>query len=250
MPQSWDPASYDRNARFVSDLGGPILDWLQAQAGERILDLGCGDGVLTAQLAQIGCAVVGVDASAAMVAAACSRGVEAQVMDGQALTFREEFDAVFSNAALHWMLEPHKVLAGVWRALKPGGRFVAEFGGQGNVASIVRALEAALRKRGHAPPKPWFFPSPAQYRAMLGEAGFAVGLLRLHPRPTLLPGGLGDWLETFAQPFTADIDAGERQAFLREVVDSLQDELRDAAGRWCADYVRLRVYAVKACPGV
>src|SRR6185436_20235899 len=126
--QTWDPATYARHARFVSDLGSPGVELLAPQPGERILDLGCGDGVLTKQLADAGARVVGVDASEAMVAASRALGLEAHVVDGHALAFREEFDAVFSNAALHWLTRPDEVIAGVYTALKPGGRFVAECG--------------------------------------------------------------------------------------------------------------------------
>lgn len=244
--QSWDPAAYARNARFVSDLGAPLLDLLDAKAGERILDLGCGDGALTENLAACGCVVVGVDGSRAMVDAARSRGLDARVMDGQALTFVEEFDAVFSNAALHWMLEPRRVLAGVRRALKPGGRFVAEFGGEGNVDTIVRALNAVLLGHGKEVPKPWFFPSPVEYRQLLESEGFAIGLLAQLPRPTLLPNGIEAWLATFAQPFTVALAPDERQSVLQEVIDMLRETMCDSEGRWWADYVRLRVQAVKA----
>src|SRR6202047_2116098 len=133
-PQTWDPDRYARNARFVSELGAPVVELLAPRAGERILDLGCGDGALTAKLLEMGCAVTGIDASPAQVEAARKLGVEAQLMDGEHLAFESEFDAVFSNAALHWMRNPDQVIAGVRRALRPQGRFVAELGGHGCVA--------------------------------------------------------------------------------------------------------------------
>ena len=138
--QSWDPDAYARNARFVSDLGAPVVELLAPRAGERILDLGCGDGALTLKLVALGCDVVGVDASAPQVEAARRLGLDARVADGERLAFDAEFDAVFSNAAIHWMKPPDDVIAGVWRALKPGGRFVGEFGGHGCVETIKRAL--------------------------------------------------------------------------------------------------------------
>src|SRR5688500_15143750 len=140
--QSWSAEGYARNARFVADLGQPVLELLAPQPGERILDLGCGDGALTTKLVAAGATVVGGDASAELVAAAQALGLDARIADGQALAFEAEFDAVFSNAALHWMKQPDAVIAGVRRALKPGGRFVGEFGGHGNVAAIVTALVA------------------------------------------------------------------------------------------------------------
>ena len=142
--QSWDPDAYARNARFVSDLGAPAVELLAPRAGERILDLGCGDGALTNKLVAMGCDVVGVDSSAPQVEAARRLGLDARVADGARLDFDAEFDAVFSNAAIHWMKRADDVIAGVWRALKPGGRFVAEFGGHGCVETIKRALTDAL----------------------------------------------------------------------------------------------------------
>jgi trans-aconitate methyltransferase len=145
--QTWSPEQYAQQARFVSDLGMPVVELLAPRAGERILDLGCGDGSLTKKLVEMGCQVVGVDASHAMVAAAQALGLDARVMDGQSLPFAQEFDAVFSNAALHWMPRADVVIAGVWQSLKPGGRFVGECGGSGNTATVVHALAHALHRR-------------------------------------------------------------------------------------------------------
>src|SRR5260370_9664238 len=160
-PQSWDPDRYARNARFVADLGAPVVDLLAPRAGERILDLGCGDGVLTAKLASLRCQVIGVDASAQQIDAARKLGLDARVMNGEALNFDGEFDGVFSNAALHWMRDPAKVIAGVHRALRPEGRFVGELGGHGCVAKIKKALVEALNRRGinAATANPWYFPT-------------------------------------------------------------------------------------------
>lgn len=241
--QRWDPAQYAENARFVPHLGLPVVELLAPRPGERILDLGCGDGELTARLAAAGCQVVGVDASAEMVAATCARGLDARKMDGHALAFEAEFDAVFSNAALHWMNDPARVVEGVWRALKPGGRFVGEFGGQGNVRAIQSALEAALAKMGLSAPRPWYFPSPTQYRQVLEAAGFKVRRIELIPRPTPLPGDMSRWLETFAQPFTAVLPFEQRPAFITEVVEALRPLLCNQNGQWTADYVRLRFAA-------
>jgi len=141
--QHWDPDRYACNARFVADLGEPVVDLLAPQPGERILDLGCGDGALTERLVALGAAVVGVDASDDQVAAARGRGLDARVMDGARLSFADEFDAVFSNAAMHWMRDLAAVAAGVKRALRPGGRFVGEMGGAENVAKVSEALLSA-----------------------------------------------------------------------------------------------------------
>jgi SAM-dependent methyltransferase len=248
--QSWDPERYARNARFVSDLGQPVLELLAAKPGERVLDLGCGDGVLSEKLAALGARVVGVDSSAAQVAAARRRGVDAHVMDAEALPFDHEFDAVFSNAALHWMRESDRVIRGVARALRPGGRFVGEFGGHGCVAKIVAAAEAALRRRGidAARFNPWYFPTAPEYAARLSAGGFNVHSIALIPRPTRLPGELRAWLETFCECFTAALAPADRPAWLEEVSAALRPELCDPEGRWTADYVRLRFSAELATP--
>src|SRR5689334_15105089 len=174
--QTWEAERYAAAAAFVPALGAPVVELLAPQPGERILDLGCGDGVLTEKIAAAGASVVGVDGGPDMVAAARARGLDAHVMDGQRLTFDREFDAVFSNAAIHWMRDQDAVLAGVRRALKPGGRFVAEMGGHNNTAAIMVAFSAVLARRGLDARRynPWYFPSAAAYRARLEGAGFAV----------------------------------------------------------------------------
>ena len=247
MAQSWDPERYARNARFVADLGAPVVELLAPRAGERVLDLGCGDGALTERLVELGCEVVGVDASAEQIAAARARGLDARVLPGEALAFAAEFDAVFSNAALHWMKNADVVIDGVWRALRPGGRFVGECGGDGCVAQIVAALATALARRGldAAALNPWYFPTTEDYGARLTARGFAVESIALIPRPTPLPGEIDGWLETFAESFTAAVAPAARPAFLAEVRDALRPRLCDAAGQWTADYVRLRFRATK-----
>lgn len=245
--QQWSPEQYAKNARFVSDLGMPVVTLLAPHAGERILDVGCGDGPLTKKLVDVGCEVVGIDASPAMIEAAKALGLNAYVMDGQALNFNSEFDAVFSNAALHWMKHAEVVVDGVWRALKPGGRFVGEFGGDGNTATVLRALDVSLRKRGfdlHAL-SPWYFPTVEDYRGKLEARGFTVNSIALIPRPTPQPGSLVAWLETFAQSFIAPVPIAERVDFLAEIEDQCRSTLCDAEGKWSVDYVRLRFSATK-----
>lgn len=244
--QTWSADAYDEHARFVSDLAGEVLNWLAARPGERILDLGCGDGVLTELLRARGCRVIGVDASAGMIAAARARGLDARLMDGHELSFDGEFDAVFSNAALHWMTEPEKVLDGVARALAPHGRFVAEFGGHGNVAAVTTAMRAVAHWRGGDQDLagPWFFPSADDYRQMLESKGFMVRRIGLFARPTLLKTGMKSWLKLFRRPFFEQFGEAMEQA-LNEAEALLKPSLCDAGGRWRADYVRLRVEAVR-----
>lgn len=249
--QNWDAKRYAADARFVAELGMPVLELLAPRAGERILDLGCGDGTLTARLTELGCEVVGVDADPDMVRAARARGLDARLADGAALPFKGEFDAVFSNAALHWMKkDPDAVVAGVARALRPGGRFVGEFGGHGNVAAITVALLAVLARRGidGEALHPWYFPAPDEYRARLQQHGFTVETIELIPRPTPLPAGMSAWLGVFAAPFLVRLSSEERAAMCDEVVGLLKPALCDRAGDWTADYVRLRYAASLQLP--
>ena len=247
--QVWNSGDYARHGRFVSDHGSSLLYWLGPQAGERILDLGCGDGVLTEKIAtQYGANVAGVDASPEFIEAARQRGLDARLMDGHELMFDAEFDAVFSNAVLHWMKrDPDAVLAGVHRSLRPEGRFVAEMGAAGNVASIRGAIHEALSRRGidAAQANPWFFPTRADYRKRLEAAGFWVERIETFNRPTPLPGDVSGWLTTFAQAFLQPLPAGARDEVLREVQEALRPRLSNLVGQWTADYVRLRFKAIK-----
>ena len=245
--QTWDPATYARNARFVSDLGSPVVDLLAPKPSERILDLGCGDGVLTKKLADLGCEVIGVDSSVPQIEAARKLGLNAHVISGEDLPYREEFDAVFSNAVLHWIKRADLMIAGVYRSLKPGGRFVAECGGYGCVHKIRTALVQALDRRGFDGEArvPWYFPTPGDYATRLERAGFRVDSIALIPRPTPLPGDIIGYLETFALNFFQGLSDDARNAYLQEVRMVLEPQLRDATGTWVADYVRLRFAATK-----
>jgi trans-aconitate methyltransferase len=247
--QEWSSSRYAINARFVSDLGQPVLELLNPQPRERILDIGCGDGVLSERLAQAGADVVGIDASPDMIQSAKGRGLDARVVDAYRLPFEAEFDAAFSNAALHWMKDhPDLVLQGISRALKPGGRFAAEMGGHGCVAAIVVALCATLEKRGISDAGsilPWYFPTPDDYGERLKRAGFEVTSIALIPRPTPLKTGMRGWLETFAIPFTKILPEPDQGPFLDEVTERLRPALCDERERWTADYMRLRFLAVK-----
>ena len=244
----WNPDRYSRECGFVARNGESLLGLLAPRPGERVLDLGCGEGKLTAKLVEAGAEVVGVDASPEQVAAARAAGLDARVADGAALPFDAEFDAVFSNAALHWMKRPDAVIAGVFRALRPGGRFVAECGAAGNVAAIRGGIHDELRSRGIDPEPldPWYFPSEDEYRGRLEAAGFAVLRIETFPRPTRLLTDVAAWLEVFAGSFTAAVPPGDRVGFLAAVQERVGPAMRRADGSWWLDdYVRLRFVAVK-----
>jgi trans-aconitate methyltransferase len=244
--QHWSAARYAASAHFVPAFGAPVVELLDPRPGERILDLGCGDGTLTAKIAAAGAHVVAIDAAPDMIAAAKAKGLDARVVPGQSLAFEREFDAVFSNAALHWMHPPETVIAGVARALKPGSRFVAEMGGHNNTAAIQTAFRAVLGKRGieALSQSPWYFPSAAAYGAKLEAAGFRVEDIAIIPRPTPLEAGFGPWLDTFADDFFAPLAPADRAVARQEVIDLLEPILKDETGLWIADYVRLRFKAV------
>lgn len=247
MAKQWNPSLYASTARYVADHGLPVVDWLSPQPGERILDLGCGDGALTEKLIAAGCDVVAVDQSVAMVEAARLRGIQAQLADARRLTFEAEFDAVFSNAVLHWVKEAAAAVEGVARALRPGGRFVGEFGGEGNVKLVCAALRDAMSRRGVELDATcgWYFPNPAEYSAVLEKHGFDVVRAELIPRPTTTPGDAREWLANFGDHLLALAPAAERQAILDEVNAALEPHLRGAGGAWRIDYVRLRFAARK-----
>ena len=242
--QRWSSDTYEENVRFVSDLGAGVMEWLDPKPGERILDLGCGDGVLTVKLMESGATVVGADASENFIQAAREKGIDARLIDGHALDFEKEFDAVFSNAALHWMTQPEAVIAGVAGALKPGGRFVAEFGGFGNVAAFCAAIRAVGDAMGGnvVVDEPWFFPTEDQYSGMLEAAGFSVDRIVRFARPTPLPTGAQGWLEIMRAPFF-DQFGERREEALDRVIRAVEPSLRDHTGQWFADYVRLRFAA-------
>lgn len=247
MTQHWDPESYAEHARFVSDLGAPVVDLLAPRPGERVLDVGCGDGALTERFRDAGCTVVGVDSSPEQVWAALQRGLDARIVDARELPFDAEFDAVFSNAALHWIPDADAAIDGVWRALKPGGRFVAECGGAGCVASVRDSFAEALRARGvdSAAVDPWYFPTAEEYRARLERRGFRVDSIERFARPTPLPGDVVHWLEVFAQPFIAAVPEPARPALLADMRSRLAPRIQRPDGTWVVDYVRLRFAAFR-----
>lgn len=240
----WSPTDYAHNAAFVPALGAPALALLDPQPGEAILDLGCGDGVLTEVILATGATVIGIDASDAMVVAAKERGIHAAVVDAQTLAFNGRFDAVFSNAALHWMLDQDAVAEGVFRALKPGGRFVGELGGEGNLATLRGGLRAELSERGYTlpPADPQWYPGIAAFRAVYERAGFSDIQAEILPRETDLPHDVAAWIKTFRTGLmdSAGVPTAEQADIAAAVEARLAPLLQRADGSWFADYIRLR----------
>jgi len=241
---SWNSEAYRQHAPYVPNLGAAVLELLAPRAGERILDVGCGEGTLTQQIVDRGATVVGIDSSQEMIAAARARGLDARLVDAEALTFDNEFDAAFSNAALHWIRNQDSLLAGVARALRRGGRFVAEFGGSGNIAAIEAAIRSALERRGIPPHARRYYPTVDEYRARLATHGFAVHQISLIPRPTPLPTGIRGWLGIFERSTLERLGADGESA-VDEIEQQLRPVLCNERGCWTADYVRLRFSAVK-----
>lgn len=244
----WDATAYDDDHSFVYEYGADLLELLEPTAGERVLDLGCGTGQLTAAVSDAGATAVGLDGSAEMIATARETHPDCSFVRADATTFDvdEPFDAVLSNAALHWIDDQDAVLETVRNALRPGGRFVAELGGTGNVRAIVDALEAELADRGYDVSHPWYFPSIGEYAPRLETHGFEVRSAELFDRPTELENGadgLANWIEMFGGEFFEGVPDAERDATVEGVEDRLRPELfRD--GSWVADYRRLRFVAV------
>ena len=250
--QTWNADAYATHGRFVADLAHGVVELLAPQPGERILDVGCGDGALTERLAAAGAHLTGIDASPAMVAAAQARGLDARFLPATDLAFDREFDAAFSNAALHWIPAAGQslTLARIYAALKPGSRFVAEMGGQGNIAAIRAALSANLALYGidAEAVAASFFPSPELYGGLLEEAGFEVQSAVLIPRPTPLPGGaagLETWLRTFRNGVLDQLPPPQQADVVASVVALLRPILSDRGADWTADYVRLRFHATR-----
>lgn len=248
----WDAGLYDDKHAFVWEKAKGVMDLLAPQAGERILDLGCGTGALTAEIAASGASVLGVDRSGEMVDGARRKFKELrfEVVDACKLEFAEEFDAVFSNAVLHWIKEPERVIVGVSRALRPGGRFVAEFGGEGNVQGVVDSVAGAFAKFGvtlKAGANPWYYPSVKEYSGLLEKHGFTVRGAELFDRPTKLEDGekgLENWLRMFAGFFLGRVPEEWKVEFLKEVEKQAKPRLwKD--GSWVLDYRRLRIAAVR-----
>lgn len=251
MPTNqWNAALYDRKHAFVFEYGKDVLSLLTPKPGERILDVGCGTGHLTKSIADAGAAVVGIDSSAEMIAKAKESypDIAFQVADARDFAFPEPFDAVFSNAALHWVLEPERAVVSMANALRPGGRFVIEMGGKGNVGRILTALETAMRAlAGVEVSARNYFPSIGEYTPLLEKHGLDIEQAWLFDRPTPLDdgeNGVRNWLTMFRGSVFDGLSDDLKEAVLSSVETTLHPELF-ADGNWTADYRRLRITARK-----
>lgn len=248
MIDSWNATDYQKKGNFVPTLGEPLLELLNPKPGQRILDVGCGNGTLSLKILAKGAALVGVDASEDMVAAAKHNGIEAYLQDAHEMQFDSEFDGVFSNAALHWMtVNPGLVAQRIYDALKPGGIFVGEMGGKGNIAEILRCESLYLEAMGldldQISPK--FFPSKEVYAGLLKNVGFEIEQMELFERPTVLPDGVSGWLMVFSKKVLDTIPAESVETFLNDVEACTKPVLFSSENGWQADYVRLRFVARK-----
>jgi trans-aconitate methyltransferase len=249
---TWNPSRYDEKHPYIWRLAVDLIDLLNPKSGERILDLGCGTGHLTGRIAALGAEVIGIDASAEMIVQARKNypDLRFEIQDARDFHFALPFDAVFSNAALHWIKEPERVITCIAGALRPGGRFVTEFGGKGNIERIIGAIREACKAAG-SPLKeeavPWYFPSIGEYAPLLERNGLAVTEAFLFDRPPPLEGGevgLRDWIETFAGSLLQPIPPDRRSAVIQTVEEALRPTLFQN-GIWQADYKRLRLKAIK-----
>ena len=246
----WSASDYANNAAFVPALGQAALSLLDPQPDELILDVGCGDGVLTRQIVDAGARAIGLDASPEMVEAARGRGIDAFLADAQALDLANQalrfgqFDAAFSNAALHWMLNPQAVAMGLHSLLKPGGRFAGEMGGMGHIETLRKGIREELTERGYSlpPEDPQWYPGVEEFSRLYAEAGFGDIQAQLIPRVTPLPSGIAAWVLTFRSGWmdVAEVPPDDRLEIARAVERRLAPILRRPDGSWFADYVRLR----------
>jgi len=243
---NWNPDIYKAHASFVSDLAMPVVDLLAPKEYERILDLGCGDGTLALEIQKRGATVKGVDMSANMVEKAKANGIDASIVDIIQLKFENEFDGVFSNAVLHWIKQSEQAVKNIYKALKQGGRFVAEFGGYKNAENIVNAMQKSFADNPDFGKfdSPWYFPSDTEYKSLLEKNGFDVEYIELIPRPTRMD-DIGNWLGIFANGITSNLTNEQMEVFKQEVYSALKPKLFSDQDGWRLDYVRLRVKAIK-----
>ena len=251
MPENqWNSALYESKHSFVWRYAADLLELLSPQSDERILDLGCGTGQLTQEITAQGAIAIGIDKAPTMIEQARKNysDLQFEIADAINFHFEEPFDAVFSNATLHWINQPEQAIACIWKALKPGGRFVAEFGGKGDIKTILTAINKVLTSVSVAKPElnPWYFPSVGEYTTLLEKQGFSVTYAALLERPTLLEGdeGMQNWIEMFANRFLQEIPTNKGMSVIQDIENQLRPDLYQD-GNWFADYIRIRVVARK-----
>ena len=242
----YDTLAYHEHASYVSALATPLVDLLAPKARESILDVGCGDGTLAEKIMQSGAHVRGIDLSTEMVDAAKNRGIDVTQMSVTDMPYVDEFDAIFSNATLHWVKAYDSAIEKIYQALKQGGRFVAEFGAEGNIATIIDAMQRVFEANPNYGTfiNPWYFPSVKSYQEALEKAGFHVKQIEKIERKTDID-DIENWLKLFANGICAHLDESEQKTFFQEVKAILEKKLYNERNGWHADYVRLRLKAIK-----
>jgi len=243
---TWNANKYKKHANFVSDLALPVVELLNPKEGEKILDLGCGEGTLALEIKKLGADVIGVDLSEDMVEKTKSKGIEASVKSATNLDFENKFDAVFSNAVLHWVKNSELAIQKIHKALKKEGRFVAEFGGYGNIKNLTDAMQEVFDNHTSWGDfnNPWVFLSDVEYKKLLENNGFKVEYIELIPRPTPID-DITNWLDVFANGITENLTDEQKITFKKEVKEILKPKQYNEIDGWSADYIRLRVKAIK-----
>jgi len=242
----WNADKYNKHANFVSNLAFPVIDLLELKKNESILDLGCGDGTLAVEMEKLGANVIAVDLSENMVSKTKEKGIQSFVMSATELTFENEFDAVFSNAVLHWVKDADKAIKKILKSLKSDGRFIAEFGGYGNIKYLTDAMQEVFNnnKEFGSFNNPWYFPKDTDYKQLLEQNGFNVEYIKLIPRPTKID-DMSNWLDIFANGIISHLTEEQQKQFKQEVRVILEPKIYSNKDGWVADYVRLRLKATK-----
>ena len=243
---NWNANNYNKHADFVSILATPVVELLKPKKDEKILDLGCGDGTLAVEIEKAGSKVIAVDLSEDMVEKTKEKGIEAYVMSATELTFQDEFDAVFSNAVLHWIKEPEIAIQKIYNSLKDEGRFIAEFGGYGNIKHLTDTMQNVFRIHPEYGEfnNPWYFPKADDYKRVLENGGFKISYIKIIPRPTKID-DISNWLNIFANGIVSHLTREQQINFNNEVREILKPIIYSKKEGWVADYVRLRLEATK-----
>ncbi len=242
----WNPNTYNRHTAFVSQLALPVVDLLDPKDGEKILDVGCGEGTLAVEIERRGAKVVGIDMSAEMIEQCQAKGIEAYVGSVTNLPYDEEFDAIFSNATLHWVKDAKGAIQNIAKSLKSGGRFVCEFGGEGNVYHVISAMKEVFTKHPEFGvfDNPWYFPSVEAYKILLESEGFSIEYIEIIPRPTPMD-DISNWLDIFANGVTKHLSKEQFKMFKQECKEVLKETIYSEEEGWMLDYKRLRLRAIK-----